>query len=61
MAAVQGRVVEVRPDPDNAYMDVLSHKYTAVPFPHRSPDRVCIVLEATYAGQRTLDFTHNPG
>jgi PPOX class probable F420-dependent enzyme len=60
MAAIQGRVVEMRPDPDNVYMDVLSHKYTAEPFPHRSPTRVCFVIEAEHAGQRTLAFEHNP-
>jgi PPOX class probable F420-dependent enzyme len=61
MAAIQGRVAEVRPDPDNAYMDVLSHKYTAEAFPHRSPTRVCFVVEAEHAGQRTLAFQHRPG
>jgi PPOX class probable F420-dependent enzyme len=61
MAAVQGRVVEVRPDPDNAHMDVLSHKYTGEPFPHRSPTRVCFVIEVDHAGQRTLGFEHRPG
>jgi PPOX class probable F420-dependent enzyme len=61
MAAVQGRVVEVRPDPDNVHMDVLSHKYTGEPFPHRSPTRVCFVIEVDHAGQRTLGFEHRPG
>jgi PPOX class probable F420-dependent enzyme len=61
MGAVQGRVVEVRPDADNAFMDVLSHKYTGQPFPHRSPDRVCFVIEVERAGQRTLGFEHRPG
>jgi PPOX class probable F420-dependent enzyme len=61
MAALQGRVVEVRPDPENVYMDVLSHKYTGKPFPHRGPDRVCFVIEVDQAGQRTLGFEHQPG
>jgi PPOX class probable F420-dependent enzyme len=61
MAAIQGRVVEVRPDADNAHMDVLSHKYTGKPFPHRAPSRVCFVVEAEHAGQRTLGFEHHPG
>lgn len=60
MAAVQGRVVEVRPDPENAFMDVLSHKYTGKPFPHRAPSRVCFVIEVEHAGQRTLAFEHRP-
>ena len=69
MAAIQGRVVEVRPDPDcvymdvlsHIYMDVLSHKYTGAPFPRRGPERVCFVIAVERAAQRTLDFTHNPG
>jgi PPOX class probable F420-dependent enzyme len=61
MAAIQGRVVEVRPDPENEFMDLLSHKYTAQPFPHRSPTRVCFVVEAEHAGHRTLAFEHHPG
>ena len=61
MAALQGRVVEIRPDADNAAMDVISHKYTGRPFPFRGPDRVCFVIEVEHAGQRTLDFEHRPG
>jgi PPOX class probable F420-dependent enzyme len=60
MAAIQGRVAEVRPDPENAYMNVLSHKYTGEPFPHRAPTRVCFVIEAEHAGHRTLAFEHRP-
>jgi PPOX class probable F420-dependent enzyme len=61
MAAVQGRVAEMRPDPDNRFMDVLSHKYTASPFPHRAPSRVCFMVEVEQASQRTLAFEHRPG
>jgi PPOX class probable F420-dependent enzyme len=61
MAAVQGRVVEVRDDADCAYMDVISHKYTGKPFPARGPGRVCFVVEAVKAGARSLDFEHRPG
>ena len=61
MAAIQGRVVEVRPDPDCVFMDVLSHKYTSAPFPGRGPERVCFVIAVEKAAQRTLDFAHNPG
>jgi PPOX class probable F420-dependent enzyme len=60
MAAVQGRVAEVRPDEDCRYMDPISVKYTGVPFPHRGPGRVCFVIEIEKAGQRTLSFTHSP-
>jgi PPOX class probable F420-dependent enzyme len=60
MAAIQGRVVEVRPDEDNQYMDQLSYKYTGRPFPMRGPDRVCFVIAVEKAAQRTLNFTHDP-
>lgn len=60
MAAVQGRVVEVRPDEDCRYMDQLSYKYTGEPFPTRGRDRVCFVIAVEKAAQRTLGFTHNP-
>ena len=61
MAAIQGRVVEVRPDPECAHMDVLSRKYTGAPFPRRGPERVCFVIAVEKAAQRTLGFTHRPG
>jgi PPOX class probable F420-dependent enzyme len=61
MAAVQGRVVEVRPDEDCRYMDPISFKYTNAPFPSRGPGRVCFVIAAERAGHRTLGFTHAPG
>ena len=37
MAAIQGRVVEVRPDEDCRYMDSISIKYTARRFPAAAP------------------------
>ena len=61
MAAVQGRVIEVRPDEDCGYMDPISVKYTSAPFPSRGPGRVCFVIAAEKVGQRTLGFTHQPG
>lgn len=61
MAAVQGRVIAIRNDADNAVMDRIARKYTARPFPHRGPNRVCFVIEVERAGQRTLDFEHQPG
>jgi PPOX class probable F420-dependent enzyme len=61
MAAIQGRVVAVRPDNDCRYMDPISIKYTSAPFPSRGPDRVCFVIAVDKAAQRTLGFVHNPG
>jgi PPOX class probable F420-dependent enzyme len=61
MAALQGRVVEIRPDEDCRYMDPISVKYTGGPFPSRGADRVCFVIAVEKAGQRTLGFVHDPG
>ena len=61
MAAVQGRVIDVRPDEDGRYMDPISVKYTGAAFPRRGPGRVCFVIAAEKAGNRTLGFTHGPG
>jgi PPOX class probable F420-dependent enzyme len=61
MAAIQGRVVEVRPDEGCRNMDPISYKYTGAPFPSRGPDRVCFVIAVEKAAQRTLRFTHSPG
>jgi PPOX class probable F420-dependent enzyme len=60
MAAIQGRVVEVRRDEGCRFMDPISIKYTAAPFPSRGPDRVCFVIAVEKAAQRTLDFVHEP-
>ena len=60
MAAIQGRVVEVRPDGDCRYMDPISFKYTNTPFPSRGPDRVCFVIAVEKAAQQTLSFIHHP-
>jgi PPOX class probable F420-dependent enzyme len=61
MAAIQGRVVDVRPDQDCRYMDPISIKYTSALFPSRGPDRVCFVIAVEKAAQRTLNFIHDPG
>jgi PPOX class probable F420-dependent enzyme len=61
MAAIQGRVVEVRRDEDCRYMDPISIKYTSEPFPSRGPDRVCFVIAVEKVAQRTLRFVHDPG
>jgi len=60
MAAIQGRVIEIRPDVGCHYMDPISYKYTGAPFPSRGPNRVCFVIAVEQAAQRTLGFTHNP-
>jgi len=60
MAAIQGRVVDVRLDERCRYMDAISHKYTGKPFPSRGSDRVCFVIEVEKAAQRTLGFVHDP-
>jgi len=60
MAALQGRVVEVRPDEGCRLMDPISMKYTGRPFPSRGADRVCFVIEVEHAGLRTLGFVHRP-
>jgi hypothetical protein len=60
MAAIQGRVVEVRRDEGCRYMDPISFKYTNAPFPSRGPDRVCFVIAVEKAAQKILSFAHNP-
>lgn len=61
MAAIQGRVVEIRPDVDCGYMDPIALKYTSEPFPARGPGRVCFVIAVQSAGSRHLDWlTHRP-
>ena len=61
MAAIQGRVVELRRDEGCGYMDPISLKYTNAPFPSRGPDRVCFVIAVESAAARTLGFVHSPG
>ncbi len=61
MAAIQGRVIEVREDEDCRFMDPISVRYTSAAFPLRGPGRVCFVIAVEKAGSRTLAFTHNPG
>jgi PPOX class probable F420-dependent enzyme len=60
MAAIQGHVVEVRPDVGCRYMDPISVKYTDAPFPSRGPDRVCFVIAVDKAACRALGFVHDP-
>jgi PPOX class probable F420-dependent enzyme len=61
MAAIQGTVIEVRPDHDCRYMDQIAIKYTSNPFPARGADRVCFVIAPQQAGARTLNWLrHHP-
>lgn len=60
MAAVQGRVIEVRDDAEGRHMNPISVKYTGEPFPMRGPGRVCFVIGVAKAGSRKLGFAHNP-
>jgi PPOX class probable F420-dependent enzyme len=63
MAAVQGRVIEVRDDTGCRYMDSISIKYTSERFPHRGPGRVCFVIAVEHgAGWITHARVHaQPG
>lgn len=60
MAALQGRVVEERPDEGCRYMDPISIKYTGKPFPSRGADRICFVIAIEQAAQVTLALRHAP-
>ena len=60
MAALQGRVIEVRDDTDGVIMDAISRKYTSIPFPVRGPGRVCFVIEIDKGAAKTLGFVHDP-
>lgn len=61
MAAIQGRVVEIRADHDCRFMDPIAMKYTGKPFPSRGPDRVCFVIAPVKAAARNLPwFRHDP-
>ena len=60
-AQLRGRVVERRPDPALAVMDVISRKYTGKPFPFREPQgRVALVIEVDKARYAKLPFEHTP-
>ena len=61
MAALQGRLVDLRPDEDCRYMDPISVRYTNRPFPNRGADRACSAVAVDRAALRTLGFVHDPG
>ena len=60
-ALVRGRVIEQRPDEDNAIMDRVAVKYTSKPFPIRGADRIVLVIEPEHVTYRALPFEHKPG
>ena len=60
MAAIRGRMVEVRPDEDCRYVDPISLKYTSKPCPGCGPDRVCVVIVVENAARPTLAFVQDP-
>ena len=58
---LRGRVVERRPDNECKYIDAISQKYTAKPFPFRQPEgRVALVVEIEKARFTKLPFEHTP-
>ncbi len=58
---IRGRVVEVRPDEDLAYLDSLSMRYTGAPFGRRRwKQRAIYVIEATVARYYQSPLVHNP-
>lgn len=60
-ALIRGRVIEQRPDEDNAIMDKVAIRYTSKPFPLRGPDRIVLVVEPEHVTYRALPFEHKPG
>ena len=60
-AMLRGTVVAVRNDDELADMDPISMVYTGAPFPFRTPPRVTIVIQPTWARYGKLPFEHTPG
>jgi PPOX class probable F420-dependent enzyme len=59
MAALQGRVIEARPD-DGTYKDALARKYLSEPNPSKAASRTCFVIGAVSATTRSIPYRHNP-
>ena len=58
---IRGRVVEVRPDEDLAFLDELSRRYTSAPFPRRRWKRRAIyVIEPDVARTYHSPLVHHP-
>lgn len=60
MAALQGRVAEIRDDTDCRFMNPIAIKYTGQPWPTPGTDRRCFVIDVHRAAQVTLGFRHSP-
>ena len=58
---VRGRVVEVRPDDDLAFLDALSHRYTGRPFARRKwRERAVYVIDPSVARYYRSPLVHEP-
>ena len=58
---IRGRVVEVRPDDDLAFLDALSVRYTGAAFPRRKwKQRAIYVIEPSVARYYQSPLVHNP-
>ena len=58
---VRGRVVEVRPDEDLAFLDALAKRYTGSEFPRRRwKQRAVYVIEPSVARHYVSPLVHNP-
>jgi hypothetical protein len=60
MAALQGRVIEVRDDTDCRYMNPIAVKYTGSPWPASGPDRHCFAIAVHRAKRVSLGFRPAP-
>jgi PPOX class probable F420-dependent enzyme len=58
---IRGRVVEVRPDDDLAFLDSLAKRYTSAEFPRRKWKRRAVyVIEPSVARYYESPLVHNP-
>lgn len=58
---IRGRVVELRPDDDLAFLDAMSQRYTGAAFPRRKwKRRVVYVIEPSVSRYYHSPLTHNP-
>ncbi len=58
---IRGRVVEVRPDDDLAFLDAIALRYTSAEFPRRKlKQRVVYVIEPSIARYYESPLSHNP-
>ena len=58
---IRGRVVEVRPDDDLAFLDSLAMRYTSAAFPRRKwKQRAVYVIEPSVARYYQSSLVHNP-